>query len=629
MNPIEGNPLESRADFARSVVDLWRPVKSFFSKGRARVSLGLPAAHFTRTAAELEGFSRPLFGLAPLSAGGLPFDDWAMFREGYANGTDPAHPEYWGTFQSRDQRLVESAAIGFGLLFAKKDLWDPLDDTAKGHVADWLKFTLTQRTADNNWHFFHVLASMALSHVGIDHDLSVREEALDRLEQFYVGDGWYSDGVLRRFDHYIGFAMHFYGLIYAGFAADDDARAARFRARAAEFAQEFQHWFDAKGASLAFGRSMTYRFAQASFWAGLAFADVEALPWGEIRGLWARNLRWWGERDYFDRDGIMGIGYAYPSLHMCEVYNSPGSPYWALKAYLPLALPESHPFWSTPEAPKTNADATYASNVAGMVGYGSGAGRVVLSSCNEMRVPLRGNAEKYAKFAYSTALGFSMDSASLGFTINPFDNMLALSPDGRTFLTRSHNEDARIGDDWLYARWEPADGISVETWLLARPPFHIRAHKVTTDKKLFTTEGGFAIERTDREPDEEVADAGRALVVTADHASLAVALGEDGRGESLRRAHPNTSLHFPQTHVPHLFGTLEPGTTWLMGAFVASTTPADAAGWPAAIPAAPTVAALEEMAANGTPVKGMERREGTPPPFPGDTGTPPAAGWRA
>ena len=98
MNPIEGNPMRSRADFARSVVDLWRPLKPYFSKGCGRVSLGLPAAHFTRTAAELEGFSRPLFGLAPLAAGGLPFDDWAMFREGYANGTDPAHPDYWGTF---------------------------------------------------------------------------------------------------------------------------------------------------------------------------------------------------------------------------------------------------------------------------------------------------------------------------------------------------------------------------------------------------------------------------------------------------------------------------------------------------------------------------------------------------
>lgn len=628
MNPIQGNPLSSRADFARSVVDLWRPLKPFFSEGRARVSLGLPAAHFTRTAAELEGFSRPLFGLAPLAAGGLPFDDWAMFREGYANGTNPSHPEFWGTFEGRDQRLVESAAVGFGLLFAKNELWDPLDDASRGHIADWLKFTLTQPTADNNWHFFHVLASLALSHVGVEHDLSVREDALVRLEEFYVDDGWYSDGNARRFDHYIGFAMHFYGLLYAGLAPQDTARAQRFRDRAATFAQEFRHWFDADGASLAFGRSMTYRFAQASFWAGLAFAGVEALPWGEIRGLWARNLRWWGRRDYFDRDGVMGIGYAYPSLHMCEIYNSPGSPYWALKAYLPLALPETHPFWATPEAPKADPDATYASKVPGMVGFGSGAGRVVLSSCNEMRVALRGGPEKYAKFAYSTAFGFSMDASALGFAINPFDNMLALSPDGRAFLTRSELEDARIGPDWLYSRWVPAAGIEVETWLIARPPFHIRAHRVTTDRPLFTTEGGFAIERTDAAPTEESTAQGRALVVTADAASLAVALGRDGRAAAIRRAHPNSSLYFPQTHVPHLFGRIDSGTTWLMGAFVASTRPSDAALWGDGVPAAPAVAELAAMRTGGEAVTGMARREAVPSPYTALAGEPPAAGWR-
>ena len=36
---------------------------------------------------------------------------------------------------------------------------------------------------------------------------------------------------------------------------------------------------------------------------------------------------------------------------MCEDYNAPGSPYWALKTYLMLALPESHPFWQAEEQP--------------------------------------------------------------------------------------------------------------------------------------------------------------------------------------------------------------------------------------------------------------------------------------
>jgi hypothetical protein len=41
----------------------------------------------------------------------------------------------------------------------------------------------------------------------------------------------------------------------------------------------------------------------------------------------------------------------FPNLAMCEDYNSPGSPYWALKTLLILALEEDHPFWQAQEQP--------------------------------------------------------------------------------------------------------------------------------------------------------------------------------------------------------------------------------------------------------------------------------------
>jgi hypothetical protein len=34
-----------------------------------------------------------------------------------------------------------------------------------------------------------------------------------------------------------------------------------------------------------------------------------------------------------------------------EDYNSPQSPYWALKAFLPLILPSSHLLWQAKEEP--------------------------------------------------------------------------------------------------------------------------------------------------------------------------------------------------------------------------------------------------------------------------------------
>ena len=96
---------------------------------------------------------------------------------------------------------------------------------------------------------------------------------------------------------------------------------------------------------------MTYRFACAGFWAALAFADEEALPWGEVKGYYLRHLRWWARHPITERDGVLSVGFGYANLLMSENYNSPGSPYWAFKAFLPLALDASHPFWTTEEAP--------------------------------------------------------------------------------------------------------------------------------------------------------------------------------------------------------------------------------------------------------------------------------------
>jgi len=612
MNPLIDNPLLTRDDFARSAVQLWEPLKSRFSPGGARVDLGRTGAHFTKAAAELEGFARPLFGLAPHAAGGFAFEHWALLRTGYANGCDPKHPEYWGNPVDRDQRLVESAAIGFGLLLARDKLWDPLSCEQRDNVARWLKRALEQRVADNNWHFFHVLVSLGLERVEVDHDRGVRERALQRLESFYVADGWYADGIGRRFDHYIGFAMHFYGLVYTRFAQDDEARCERMRQRATEFALEFQHWFDRDGASIPFGRSMTYRFAQASFWAGLAFADVEALPWGQVRGLWARNLRWWAGRDYFDRDGVMSVGYGYPNLIMSEPYNSPGSPYWAMKAYLPLALPDTHPFWAAAEQDKHEPDATYASRTAGMVGFGSGSSRVLLSSCSESVMDFRSSAEKYAKFAYSSSFGFSVDPSRLGFLTNPFDNMLALSTDCRSYAVRSSVGTCTVGADWLHSRWMPDVGVEVQTWLLARAPWHVRVHRLTTERSLYLTEGGFAVARDDRDPERLEAADGRALVTTADAVSIALDLSSQTRGASVRRALPNSSLHFPQTHVPHLSRRVAAGTHWLIGAYAADTDPARVEDLLAQRPDAPDIEWLEALVAQGEPAAGIERGEPDP-----------------
>ncbi|MDM9626873.1 DUF2264 domain-containing protein [Rhizobium sp. S152] len=592
-NPLADNPLQTRDDMARALRDLFNPLRPYFSEGNARVRLDGAAAHFDRAAADLEGFARPLWGLAPLGAGGGAFEDWHRYAEGIANGTDPSHPEYWGTVNGRDQRMVELAALGFALALVPEKIWKPLDARARGNVIDYLKHARQFDYADNNWKFFRIFVDIALDRVGAEFDRRLTRQYLEELEGFYIGDGWYRDGNVRRIDHYIPFAMHFYGLIYSTLVDDDYAK--RYRERAVLFARDFRHWFGADGATIPFGRSLTYRFACAGFWSALAFANLEALPWGEIKSLCLQHLRWWKDKPMTNRDGVLSIGFGYPNLLMSENYNSAGSPYWAFKAFLPLALDADHPFWTAKETPPAEASAVIPQKHPGMVLMRDGGDVTALSSGQE-NLQMRFGTEKYAKFAYSSRYGFSVESDERNFAGAAFDSALAFSDDGLHYRVREACSEAKLAGDVLYSRWSPFADVDVETWLVPSAPWHIRVHRITTPRPLQTAEGGFAIARRDFELDRLVADDGSAHVIGEEDFSGIRDIGSTAKRVGLaQKAPPNTNMIVAKTLVPQLRGQIPTGETILMTAVLAAHDTGAVAGDWTTPPAAPDLAALRRL----------------------------------
>lgn len=603
-NPLFGNPLKTRADVEKALRDSFAPLRPYFSEGGARVRLSGTAAHFDRAAADLEGFARPLWGLAPLAAGGAKLDCWELYRQGLTSGTDPDHPEYWGTVTGTDQRLVELAAIGFTMRLIPELIWEPLDERAKANVAAYLVHARKFDYANNNWKFFRVLVDLGLERCGVPFDRTLTERYLEELDGFYLGDGWYRDGINRRIDHYIPFAMHFYGLIYAQLSGDK-VRSAAYRERARLFAPDIASWFDSDGGVLAFGRSLAYRFACGGIWGALAYAGVEALPWGEIKGHYLRHLRSWSKLPIADRDGVLSVGYGYPNLMMSESYNSAGSPYWAFKAFLPLALPNDHPFWAAEELPATGENGVLPLKHPGMVMMRT-PGNVVALSSGQQNWEMRFGAEKYAKFAYSSRYAFSVEADERAFGLAAFDGMLGLSDDKRHYRVREANELAQIADTTLFSRWRPWPDVTVETWLLPVNPWHLRVHRVTTPRVLESSEGGFAVARADMNADTYVSEPGRAEARTRTDVSVIVDLSATKRQGRAHAALPNTNLIAAKTIVPQLRGTIEPGVTVLVTAAVAL--PAGTAlGDP---PEAPDIVALEALfAASGVEVSAIQVRE--------------------
>lgn len=575
----------TRDDVAKTVMDMVTPLLPHFSPGRARVRLGHSGARHDVTSADLEGFARPLWGIAPLAAGGYDFPHWDLWREGLANGTDPDHPEYWGSPGDIDQRLVEMAAIGFALRLVPEHIWAPLSQNAKANVSAYLHAAHACEYPNCNWKFFRILVGLGLLHVGEQIDTSLDDAFHDELDAYYTSDGWYFDGKPKQVDHYIPFAFHYYGLLLAALSPDV-TRGEVLRDRARDFAHGICHWYDDAGAALPFGRSLTYRFAHAGIWGAYAFANEAPLPWGQIKGYYLRNLRWWAKKPIFDAAGLMTIGFGYPNLLISEGYNGPGSPYWAMKAFLPLALSADHPFWQADEAAAPIEDGPTPLPLAGMVMQHLPGHKVALVSGQEMSY-MRYGAEKYAKFAYSTRYGFSIEVDERQFWQATSDNMLSFSDDGVHIRMREINEEVKIADDRIYARWRPYADVLVETWIVPAGQWHFRLHEITTPRPLETLEGGFAIAQPETGQWGKQVDGGTCQLNTAQ--DLSVLQGFDHRQARAHLALPNSNVINPRTLVPQLVGQLGPGKTQFLCAVLA--------GPGAEVPALPTRPDINDLRA--------------------------------
>lgn len=559
--PLAGNPLRTRSDVERAAHALLAPLFACFSPGGARVRLGTTGVFFSDAAEELEGFARPLWAIVPLALGGGGFDRWDLYRRGLESGADPGHPEFWGAVGARDQRMVEMAAIGFALAFAPQHAWDPLPEAAKENLVAWLAGIDRHPPHANNWQFFRVMVHLGLERVGRPLDEAAEREALAMLESHYAGDGFYRDGPNGHVDYYVPWAYHTYGLLYAA-ARPSDAWGKRYRERARLFAEEFQHWFDARGAALPFGRSLTYRFAQGCFWGALAFAGEEALPWGRVKGLYLRHLRSWAELPIADRAGVLTLGYGYENPMLAEPYSSAGSPYWAMKAFLALAAPERHPFWRAEEEPPDPPGRTSVQVHARMLVARDETQVVALSAGQGERFFPNG-PHKYGKFAYSSRFGFGIGVCETRPHLGCHDSMLAVrAEENGPWRVREETLAWRIEEDLVYARWSPLEGVEIETVLGGGAPWHVRLHRLETSRRLWSLEAGFALAWEGFEPArpgfEDRSGPCLALARTPDGTSgLRDLLAE--RRALVQPALPNTNVLARRTVVPVLHGDHAPG----------------------------------------------------------------------
>lgn len=325
----------------------------------------------------METFGRLMAGIAPWLT--LADDDtaegaqrkqlreWAL--QSYKNAVDPESPDYlcWGV---TGQNLVDAAYIAESFLRAYDALWIPLDEVTKQR---YIKEFQGLRKIDppyTNWYLFSsVIESFLAKAAGMKACDEFRVNTTCRkVEEWYVGDGWYADGPVFAFDYYSSYVFH--AMYLETLQAMIDAKAntridyQKYYDRALQRAQKhaiiLERFISPEGTFPVFGRSIPYRMAAMQPLALMAWYEKlpKDLTNGQVRAALTKVMhRMFDEQQNFNEGGFLTIGFCGSQPDVADWYTNNGSLYLTSLSLMPLGLPATHPFWTDKAEPWTQVKA--------------------------------------------------------------------------------------------------------------------------------------------------------------------------------------------------------------------------------------------------------------------------------
>lgn len=323
----------------------------------------------------METFGRLMAGIAPWLA--LPDDATAESRQrkqlrewalaSYRNAVDPTSPDYlcWGI---SGQNLVDAAYIAESFLRAYDTLWQPLDTLTKQRY--FKEFQKLRRIDPpyTNWLLFSSVIESFLAKAGGGYDEFRVNMACRKVEEWYVGDGWYADGPVFAFDYYSSYVFHamYLETLQAMIDAKVNTRIdySKYHERALKRAQKYaiilERFISPEGTFPVIGRSTPYRLAAMQPLALLAWYQKlpKELTNGQVRAALTQVMhRMFDHQQNYNQKGFLTIGFCGSQPETADWYTNNGSLYMTSLAFMPLGLPANHPFWTDAPQPWTQVKA--------------------------------------------------------------------------------------------------------------------------------------------------------------------------------------------------------------------------------------------------------------------------------
>lgn len=352
-----------------------QPILENMSKGELQKNMNLELSPTwdgrNKKVAYMEAFGRLMAGISPWLA--LPDDDtkegkmrkqlrdWAV--QSYKNAVDPNSPDCL-LWEGPTQILVDAAYIAESFMRAPDATWNLLDETTKQRYIDRFIGLRVIRPAYNNWLLFRAMTESFLLSIGEKADQYALTVAVNKINEWYLSDGWYSDGPEFALDYYNSYVIHpmyievlevcnankFWTPISTKLAIK----------RMQRFNTFLERLISPEGTYPAFGRSVVYRMGafQTMALAAWKYGLPEGLSNGQVRSaLTAVMKNMFAVEGNFDDENYLRLGFAGHQPDLSNYYTNNGSLYMTSLVYMPLGLPADHPFWTSPAEPWTSQKA--------------------------------------------------------------------------------------------------------------------------------------------------------------------------------------------------------------------------------------------------------------------------------
>ncbi|MDR1886302.1 MAG: DUF2264 domain-containing protein [Prevotellaceae bacterium] len=358
--------LSDREYWANLAYETAAPILSSMSRGELRKNMPLEVSPKwdgrDKNVAYLEAFGRLMNGIVPWLA--LPDDDtpegkrrkqlreWALLS--YASAVNPDSPDYL-LWQGQGQALVDAAFLAQSFIRAPKTFWEPLDETTKQRYVDEFKGLRRIVPGYNNWLLFRATIEAFLFSIGEEHDMFAIDVTIRKMDEWYVGDGWYSDGNRFAYNYYGGFVIHPMTVEIVEILKRGRKNSAISFETALERMQRFnvslERMISPEGTFPPVGRSITYRMGvfQTVALSAWKYGLPKELTSGQVRNALTTVMkRMFAQKGNFDKSGFLQLGFAGHQPEIADSYTNTGSLYLTAFVFLPLGLPADDQFWTSP-----------------------------------------------------------------------------------------------------------------------------------------------------------------------------------------------------------------------------------------------------------------------------------------